>query len=321
MKLGSKIIILTFAFYIKCESQNLVPNYSFEYFTSCPVFGSNELPLAFPWQGVTTNSSDYLNACNTGVAGVPVGGGGFQYARTGVAFSGIWCVNGFGGDYREYAQVKLDGILQQDSCYLVEFYCSLLNASRYGINKIGALLSTTAVSTVGPGTWGLVLQYVPQIESTTFLDDTLNWMQVRGFYTALGGEEYITIGNFRTDSLTDTIHVGGSNYNGAYYLIEDVRVQKLPNCDTTVSVNEAVKKEDDFKVYPNPATSTITIESTKTEAQSIKIVDVLGREVIESTKNEVLSIKNIDVSQLPSGMYIIQLQSKNGVVSKKFVKE
>jgi len=312
-----KILILTFAFYIKCESQNLVPNYSFEFYTSCPSV-SGQIYLATPWIGATTNSSDYFNVCGTGATTVPFGGGGVQYAHTGNSYGGIWCVNGFGGNYREYLQVKLDSTLQQDSCYLVEFYCSLLNASRYGINKIGALLSTTAVTSVGPG---LVLQYVPQVESTTFLGDTLNWMQVRGFYTALGGEEYITIGNFRTDSLTDTIHVGGSNYNGAYYLIEDVRVQKLPNCDTTVSVNEGIKKEERFSVYPNPASSIITIESKKYQDLSIRIVDVLGREVIESIKYEVLGIKNIDVSHLPSGMYIIQLQNKTGVVSKKFAKE
>jgi len=74
-----------------------------------------------------------------------------------------------------------------------------------------------------------------------------------------------------------------------------------------------------FDIYPNPATSTITVESKIKEVQSIKMVDVLGREIyylpIQNNKIE------IDVSHLPSGIYILQLQSKNGVVSKKFVKE
>jgi hypothetical protein len=80
-----------------------------------------------------------------------------------------------------------------------------------------------------------------------------------------------------------------------------------------------VKETINLTIYPNPASSIISIESTKYQLESIRIEDVLGQEIYylqpQNNKTE------IDISHLPSGIYIIQLQSKNGVVSKKFVKE
>lgn len=308
MKLTYKLIIILSFYAICIKAQNLVPNYSFETHTSCPT-SSNQIYYAIPWLGVTTNSTDYFNACST-IYGVPIAGQGFQYARTGNAYSAIWCVNGFGSNYREYAQVKLDSILQQDSCYLVEFYCSLHNLSRYGINKMGALLSPSAVNTVGPG---LVLQYAPQIESSTFMDDTLNWMQVRGFYTAQGGEEYLTIGNFRTDALTDTIHVGGSNYNGAYYLIEDVRVQKMINCDTTVGIADPEVVKATFKLYPNPNNGNMIVEYSLSENENgvLNLYSITGALLhsykLQQTNHKLL----ISDEELKSGLYFYDVLINN----------
>src|SRR5665213_2039907 len=88
-------------------AQNLVPNYSFEVYDTCP-YHSNQIFFAPPWQGVTTNSTDYFNACSS-VYGVPTAGlGDWQYARTGNAYAGIIVINSFGANYREYLQVKLD---------------------------------------------------------------------------------------------------------------------------------------------------------------------------------------------------------------------
>src|SRR5438105_278491 len=65
------LLILCVSFFVKTNAQNLVPNYSFETYTSCPT-GSSQIYLAVPWKGVTTNSSDYFNVCGTGGATVPI---------------------------------------------------------------------------------------------------------------------------------------------------------------------------------------------------------------------------------------------------------
>jgi hypothetical protein len=93
-------------------------------------------------------------------------------------------------------------------------------------------------------------------------------------------------------------------------------IAKLSNPLT--AINE-ISGEMNFNLYPNPASSTIAVESSKYQVQSIRIMDVLGREIyyLQTTNDKT----EIDVSELPSGIYILQVQSKSGVVSKKFVKE
>lgn len=58
-----------------------------------------------------------------------------------------------------------------------------------------------------------------------------------------------------------------------------------------------------FKYYPNPATSSITIETSLTEMKNIHIVDITGKEVLVSTHNV------IDVSLLQSGLYIVRIET------------
>jgi hypothetical protein len=282
---------------LSSRAQNLVPNPSFEVYSTCPDM-SSQLPYAAPWVGITTNSTDYFNACSTGGTNVPYGAG-FQYARSGLAYAGLWAVNPYGYNYREYAEVSLTQPLMADSCYIIEFYCSLSNVCRFGVNKLGACLSVSPLSMVGPGT---VLQYVPQIESGTYLNDTLNWMRISGPYHALGGEQYITIGNFRTDSLTDSTHVGGT-YPGAYYLIDDIKVERVAGCDFS-GIREIVNSSK-LTVYPNPADQQISIETP--EMGTLMVSNITGFPV----KQILITGKriDIDISDLSSGVYFLSCKS------------
>ena len=298
---------------------NLVPNSSFEAYDTCPYNGS-QIYFSVPWKGVTTNSTDYYNVCAVPASNcsIPSDGAGWQYARTGVAYAGLYAVNGFGLDYREYLQVKLDSTLELDSCYFVEFYCNLHNKSYFSINKLGAYLSNTAVSAVGPSTWGLVLQYTPQIVSHTFLTDTLNWMQIAGYYHAIGGEKYITIGNFDLDNPSDTLHTGyGTAY--PYYLIDDVTVKKISGCDTVGVGIQKYNNDLSFNLSPNPNDGNMILKySTKPNSKAeMKIYDVTGR-LINSYKltegdNNTLKISE---DELQNGIYFYNVIIDNKVKSQ-----
>ncbi len=69
---------------------------------------------------------------------------------------------------------------------------------------------------------------------------------------------------------------------------------------TTINEN----KNQAIQVYPNPATSSITLV-TKNESENHKIINVLGQ-VILSDKLSSLS-EQIDISSLPTGMYFLQV--------------
>jgi hypothetical protein len=305
------------AFVFKMNAQvNLVPNPSFETYTGCPTGGS-QINLATPWSGVTTNSTDYFNMCGTIGYNVPFCGASYQNAKTGGAFAGLWVINGYGSNYREYLQVKLDSTLKQDSCYLVNFYCNLDNTTN-GINRIGAYLSSMAINTVGPG---LVLSYIPQIVSSQFLTDTLNWMCVSGYYKASGGEQYITVGNFNTDIATDTLHNIDGTYNGSYYFIDDVTVKKIAGCDTTAGITE-YSSYILFNLYPNPNNGTMTLEYSLSanEQGEFIIYDLTGKLITHYELDNVNNQLIISNKQLTNGIYFYHIKVNSKIVrNDKFI--
>lgn len=313
MKLKHKILILCFSFFIKTKAQNLVPNGSFETYSTCPD-NASQINRATPWYDPTGGTSDYFNACASVPLNVPLCATSYQFSRTGLAHAGLFALNGFGDGGREYIAVQLDAVLMQDSCYLVEFYCNSVDDAGYAINKLGAYLSNTAVNTVGPGS---VMTYTPQIISTVFLTDTLNWMRVAGYYKANGGEQYITIGDFKPFSVGDTLYTGNGSYPGAYYFIDDVTVKKLLGCDTTTSAQEYSNSEI-FNLYPNPNAGNMVLDYNinSVDISKISIYDVTGKIVDTYELNVANNKLLISNNRLNGGIYFYDITVNNKIVKR-----
>ncbi|MFH0892938.1 MAG: gliding motility-associated C-terminal domain-containing protein [Bacteroidota bacterium] len=211
---------------------NLVPNWSFEDTVGCPkVTLVTFFSYTPPWFCPTMGTPDIYNACDdtsfTPNVGVPYNSGGFQYAKTGVGYAGLFCYQG-GGEAREYLSIKLTDTLKASKKYCIGFYTSLANISHWGINQMGVYVSKDSfyLSTY------YNIPYIPQINyNSGFLTDTTNWMEVSGEYVATGGEKFITIGNFKDDSNTDTILIDINNPEYPYYYIDDVFVY---DCTDTI---------------------------------------------------------------------------------------
>ena len=313
------LILLSFRKGEEAFSQtNLVPNPSFETYTTCPYQGS-QINYAFPWYSPTGGSPDYFNGCDGSAIssfGVPLNWPGYQYAKTGMAYVGIYCYdwNGSYPDLKEYLQVKLTDSLIANRKYCVSFYVNL--AKPHGpaynvvaITKIGMFISDTAVS----DTTTYTLPYTAQIQSPAgvFFNDTVNWTEISGTYTAHGGEKYITIGNF--NSHTDTlgvVHV--NNYSASYYFIDDVSV-----VDCTVGVDELT---DDMQVsiYPNPSQGIFEVKSEKYKIQSIEVFNVLGEKIYNEEIKDITATINL---QAPPGVYFMQVQTEEEIIRKKFIKQ
>lgn len=217
-------VLILLSQFLRLSAQNLVPNPSFETYASCPT-GSSQFNTVIPWYG-TNNSSEYYNSCSTGPFNTPYATTGFQYARTGVGFAGQWFLNGIGINYREYIQVQLTSSLISGNCYLVKFHLNYPNNSvKYACNNFAAHLSISGYTTNGSP----ASTYTPQIYlvNNPFVKDTLNWTEIGGIYTSVGGEQFITIGNFKNDVNTDTLATNYGTYGGAYYYIDDVSVEQI----------------------------------------------------------------------------------------------
>ncbi len=217
---------------------------------------------------------------------------------------------------REFMSVKLTEPLIPQKKYNVEFYVSLSDSCYYATSNIGAYFS---VDSFPFPVWSLsfIMSKTPQVKysGSEFLTDTAGWMKVEGSFTADGGEQFITIGNFDSDENTDSLLVRSGtpniNWNGSAYYVDDVYV----GVDTTVGIEEF--EEIKFEIYPNPAKEKLTVELAEGSGQNtaIKFFDVTGREVLTywiTTRKE-----SIDVSGFAEGVYTAVLMEDEGVVARK----
>jgi hypothetical protein len=213
------IFIMAFFFGAILNAQNLVPNYSLEDYSSCPM-GPSELSNADGWATPDSASPDYYNACYTSFfptapsMDVPDNIQGYQHAHTGEAYAGIICydgsMGGIAGDYREYMRIQLTSPLTAGTEYKVRFWWSLSDKSPYSVEQIGILITDEYINYFGGGqNYTTALPYSPTVTTSGGqLSDTSNWVLHEECFIATGGEEWIYIGNFRDMSDVNFVDTG-----------------------------------------------------------------------------------------------------------------
>ena len=78
-----------------------------------------------------------------------------------------------------------------------------------------------------------------------------------------------------------------------------------------------VIKENTITIFPNPATTSLTIQSTNQPINEIQITNIIGQTVI-SMQPAVGGVQTVDVSALPGGVYFVKV---NNTAVQKFIKE
>lgn len=300
---------------------NLVLNYSFEDYTICPKPEDSTVFVIYtpPWYSPTENTPDLYNECSNLNNSVPNTFCGFQYPRTGKGFAG------FAWDYAgncDYFTGKFSSPLANGKKYCVEFYVNLADYSFYAFDRIGAYISTDSLHFSG-GAYGY-LHFIPQVENPAgnIITDTVNWTLISGEYIATGGEKFITIGNFRPDSLVQYIKFDTTiNSYYPYYYLDDVSVIL---CDTdSVGINEKMDNKGNFSIYPNPVMDYISIELLNTaginEKMIISVYDIQGQLLIQQDIKQINT--RVDVSMLAKGVYIAKVETSTNTLFKKLVKQ
>lgn len=92
--------------------------------------------------------------------------------------------------------------------------------------------------------------------------------------------------------------------------------------DSTILSTSTISVVDEINIFPNPNNGIFNVSNknnNESKNETIVIYNTLGEIVYTTIINEKKT--EIRLTELPSGIYILQMQSKNGVVSKKFVKE
>jgi hypothetical protein len=283
---------------------NLVPNGDFETFSACPE-GINNIDTTINWFSANTATPDYYNSCSTvPLADVPVNwnGNGYQYPRSGEGYVGIYSTQ-WALDQKEFIETTLSSALILDRTYHFSMYVNLLNICRFTTHNIGVYFSDSSFHTSNI----YVLPVTPQIVNplnNTF--DTLSWTLVSGDYTAHGGEQFIIIGNFDPDALTDTNFYQNSVYYGLYLYIDDVslteNIESISDL-TTIGID----------IFPNPILDILNVKVNNYEENEIILYDISSRKMLQQTFTNTTTVNTEELGQ---GMYFYEVRNKSAILRK-----
>lgn len=158
----------------------------------------------------------------------------------------------------------------------------------------------------------LYIHRLPDLELINMRNNVANSVNIdvlinQGNNICIEVDDYIAATNGLPPYNTWSITVNGPIISHPNYYFSDV---------CTLSIEKFVN--ENFKIYPNPATDYVSIEQKETNGvtlQSVQILDSSGK-WIKSVKD---NFNQIDVSNLSKGMYLFVIQTDKGNKTEKIV--
>jgi hypothetical protein len=99
-------------------------------------------------------------------------------------------------------------------------------------------------------------------------------------------------------------------------VLPDAIVIDTTTTDTATTINSCMQSS--FVLYPNPASTNVTISNFTGVINQLSICNLAGQLVM--MKRNVESHKSIDVKGLSKGVYLFQIETNEGVFTSKFIK-
>ncbi|MDA3892852.1 MAG: cellulase family glycosylhydrolase [Salinivirgaceae bacterium] len=140
--------------------------------------------------------------------------------------------------------------------------------------------------------------------------------------------EFSVIAEFGAVSSTTTVIEYNDadilNNNTYYYrVIEEVKGLASPSYPISIpvvfSTSIGDSKTEAFKVYPNPASTSIDVVLTGEVMQNVKIYNSNGQVIVSDVVENNMATFNIEAFK--SGMYFIVANTDNGLIKRTFVKQ
>jgi OmpA-OmpF porin, OOP family len=245
---------------------------------------------------------------------------GDTYSPYGQYFVGIMGYYNQGGQVnaREYIHQQLASPLIAGQTYQMGFSIKFGSRSKYLIDHLGMFVSDSAYGPTNTSPLFDLIDVNPQIDLSGQLFDSTNWTTLSTTYTAIGGEKYVTIGNFTPDSLlmlsinptfnpTDTTCLLA--INASYFFIDSVFIVN------TMATYIIEGQESNIKIYPNPFSSSTTIEfQNNFKNADLDLYNYLGSKVKiinHISEDRIIVIRG----NLPSGIYFVRLTEGNKTIT------
>jgi gliding motility-associated-like protein len=252
------ILILVFLSSKNATAQyNYVPNPSFEEYDSIPYYLSDStiydylffpthwfIPVECKFAYYFNTKLNYVDTIGGGDGiswyGVPQNPWGYTEPYDGIAQSGVVPFTvmtiEYAQGYRDYLEVRLLKPLTSGYKYCVNFFVTLEDSAYIAIDQIGAYFSNDSLFYYDEQMFPhCYLLENPQIvnHAGNYLGERNKWYNISGVFTAQGGEQFMTIGNFKVDSNTNFLRLPDTSlfYPGSAYHIDMVSVIE---CDTNI---------------------------------------------------------------------------------------
>ncbi len=332
MKIPFGIFIFVFSLVASPKSDaqtNLVSNPSFEYSTWDNTYIT---VLNFvDWITPPNNYNSPDGFKNYAVGNCSPGGcwgnqhtvGGDTYAFAGEKFVGgvEYYIQGGGQNIREYIHQELNTELIAGHVYSIGFAVKFGSRMKYIIDSFGMFISDTALGPTNLPYLNDIIPVTPQLNLDVPLADSSEWTVLSMDYTALGGEKFITIGNFTPDSLLNISLNPLNDPNdthlfaqySSYIFVDSVFIVDYDTTSANASVSE-LKSFLDFKMYPNPTSDFVKIEIKEgAKINKIDLYDLQGRKVSDFSPEEM----KLDLVGISSGEYLLHVNTELGTVIEK----
>jgi hypothetical protein len=313
MKQSTLLLLLFLCLVLPVDGQNLVSNGSFEDMVACPT-GSGQIYFVPGWSS-SKGSPDYYNSCanlDTPYVGVPSNSLGFQNAASGDAYVGIICfANGVFA--REIVTNSLTSPLDIGQEYFFNFKVTRGDGAAVGqsSNNLGIHLSTVIEENVS-------IENSSLYTSNTIVSDTMEWTTISGSFVADSSYQYMMIGNFYDDINTSVVSDGPGPW--AYYFIDDVCLSTdslfCANFYTSTQENGF---QEQFSIYPNPATDFITIQNRSNVLFDLELYNSTGQ-LLHAERALALGKHQLEIKQHTNGLIFLKIISADNQLTYKLLK-
>jgi photosystem II stability/assembly factor-like uncharacterized protein len=182
----------------------------------------------------------------------------------------------------------------------------------YAASDVRGVFKTTD----GGNTWNhLSFTFSPALYSIWFIDDN------RGFVAGGDGMTSMVLYQTSNGGSTWTQSASGINTLTTLFFIDSIPGYAVGDNGTILKYVHVTGLEQDnliknINIYPNPVTTTISIEGV-IENTIAEIFDISGKLLLSKQLNE----NQLDISTLAKGLYFIKLSTAEGSVVWKFIKE
>jgi len=238
-KIRLVVLAVTFLLVNYSYSQNIIPNSGFDDLHS----GKHSI---YPWTKI--NTIDFFLETKSGKTSTSnIQDKNFipRKARSSPAYIGMRVKS----DYREFLQIKLPAPMIANHKYVFEMHVINSSYSSHYLRSIGVAFSERKYAYASDI---IVMRFRPQIEfceKNGIKSETDDWRQLTATYVAVGGEKFLTIGNFsekKKDRLSGKkFSVFPKPQKEAYIYIDDISLIDLDAAPNAI-INAVVDTDTSY---------------------------------------------------------------------------